>query len=99
MTSGNTTEHKTQTCSIKYELVSSGKPCRRSAYVSWGTISLMHHFATRKHAGVPPVPVTELGRLSQVALDAAQCEDPPPYPDQGPSHLLEINTVSNNLEE
>ena len=98
MTSGDTTEHKT--CSNKYGLVSSGKPCRRSAYVSWGTILLTHHFAARKHAGVPPVPVTELGRFSQVAVDAAQCEDPPPYPDQDPSlQLLEINAVSNNLEE
>jgi len=58
----------------------------------------MHSFAARKHAGVPPVPVTELGRFSQDALDAAHREDLPAYPDQD-LQVPEINIVSDESEE
>ncbi|KAH9165355.1 hypothetical protein EDB89DRAFT_2076903 [Lactarius sanguifluus] len=52
----------------------------------------------RKHAGVPPLPVTELGRFSRGALDAALQEDLPAYADQG-LPVLEINLVSDNSDE
>ncbi|KAH9008200.1 hypothetical protein EDB84DRAFT_134810 [Lactarius hengduanensis] len=52
----------------------------------------------RKHAGVPPVPVTELGRFSRGALDAAHQEDLPAYADQG-LPIPEINIVSDDSDE
>jgi len=42
----------------------------------------------RKHAGVPPEPVTELGRFSSDALDAAYREDLPAYPVQVPEIVV-----------
>jgi hypothetical protein len=58
----------------------------------------MHNFTARQHAGVPPVPVTELGRFSQEALDAAYREDLPAYPNEG-LHLPEINITSDDSDE
>ncbi|KAH9035131.1 hypothetical protein EDB83DRAFT_2525086 [Lactarius deliciosus] len=52
----------------------------------------------RKHAGVPPVPVTDLGRFSRSALDAAHQEDLPAYADQG-LPIPEINIVSDDSDE
>ncbi|KAH9014235.1 hypothetical protein EDB85DRAFT_2214734 [Lactarius pseudohatsudake] len=52
----------------------------------------------RKHAGVPPLPVTERGRFSRGALDAALQEDPPAYADQG-LPVPDINLVSDDSDE
>jgi hypothetical protein len=71
------TSPKAQTRSNTYEVASSWKPGKSSAYVSFGMCLLTYNFATRRHAGVPPVPVVELGRPSQDALDAAYREDLP----------------------
>ncbi|KAH9000911.1 hypothetical protein EDB86DRAFT_2903919 [Lactarius hatsudake] len=49
----------------------------------------------RKHAGVPPLPVTELGRFSRGALDAAHQEDLPAYY----PHIPEINIISDDSDE
>ncbi|KAI9447462.1 hypothetical protein H4582DRAFT_5138 [Lactarius indigo] len=52
----------------------------------------------RKHAGVPPLPVTGEGRFSRGALDAAHQEDLPAYPDQD-LPVPEINIVSDDSDE
>jgi len=52
----------------------------------------------RRHAGVPPVPVTESGRFSLDALNSAHREDLPAYPDDG-LQVPEINIASNESDE
>ncbi|KAH8982652.1 hypothetical protein EDB86DRAFT_2969932 [Lactarius hatsudake] len=52
----------------------------------------------RTHAVVPPLPVTELGRFSQGALDAVHQEDLPAYADQG-LPVPETNIVTDDSDE
>ncbi|KAH8976356.1 hypothetical protein EDB86DRAFT_3097210 [Lactarius hatsudake] len=47
------------------------------------TCSSTYEAISSRKRGVPPLPVTELGRFSRGALDAALQEDLPAYADQG----------------
>ena len=82
MSSVNMATAKAQICLITYGMISSRKHGRSSshlAYASLGYRLLTHDLAARRHAGVPPVPLTGSGRFSSESLDAAHQEDLPPY--------------------